>query len=139
VAPSRRNDHLVRGWKEVVMRAYAFLLLMAGLLAAACGPTVPVSPLAAAARSGDLAGIDRLLEAGADINQGSGVNDWPPIIHAIHTHQLAALEHLLDRGAALDDGLRARALNVAKGSGDEAAVQPILDAHRPRSTAVHTP
>jgi ankyrin repeat protein len=99
------------------------------------GPPYAVTPLAAASRSGDLAAIDRLLAAGADINQGSGVNDWPPVIHAIHTHQLAALEHLLERGAAVDDRLRARALNVARGSGDEAAVQPILDAHRRLSTA----
>ena len=113
------------------------MALWLAVLAGGCGPgpANAASPLAAAARSGDLTGIDRLLDAGADINQGSGVNDWPPIIHAIHKHQLAALEHLLDRGAALDAGLRARALNVASGSGDETAVQPILDAHRRHAAA----
>jgi ankyrin repeat protein len=116
------------------MRRVAFVLALA-LSAAGCGRAYAVSPLAAAARGGDLAAIDRLLDAGADIDQGSGVNDWPPIIHAIHTHQLAALEHLLDRSAALDEALRARALNVARGSGDEAAVRPILDAHRRQSVA----
>ena len=80
-----------------------------------------------------MAEIDRLLEVGADINAGSGVNGWPPIIHAIHKQQLGALAHLLEKGAALDDQVLARALNVAQGSGDEAEVRPILDAHRPRT------
>jgi hypothetical protein len=51
------------------------------VLVAACGH-VPVSPLAAAARAGDFA--RGRLAAGADINQGLGVNNWPPVIHAVH-------------------------------------------------------
>jgi len=98
-----------------------------------------VSPLAAAARTGNLDTIDRLLAAGADINAGSGVNEWPPVIHAIHKGQLAALERLLARGATIDPALRARALNVARGSGDLLAVRAILDAHRdvPSAAACH--
>src|SRR3954471_23096698 len=106
------------------------MLVVLALSVAACGYGMPVSPLAAAARNGDLTEIDRLLDGGADINAGSGVNDWPPVIHAIHKRQLAALEHLLERGAMLDDRTAARALNVARGSGDEVAVRPILEAHR---------
>jgi hypothetical protein len=78
-------------------------LVLSVLWAGACGYGVPVSPLAAAARAGDVAEIDRLLDAGADVNAGSGVNDWPPIVHAIHKKQLVALGHLLDRGARLDE------------------------------------
>jgi hypothetical protein len=115
------------------------LLLLCAVIVSACGRGVPVSPLAAAARAGDVAEIDRLLAMGADINAGSGVNGWPPIIHAIHTHQLGALAHLLDRGAAMDDLLLARAFDVARGSGDEAEVRPILDAHRPGTAVSRTP
>ena len=80
-----------------------------------------------------------LLAAGVDINAGSGVNDWPPVIHAIHKHQLAALGHLLDRGAAVDAPLRSRALSVARGSGDEDAVLAILNAHRQPAVASAEP
>jgi hypothetical protein len=114
-------------------------LLIACAVTSACGSGVPVSPLAAATRAGDVAEIDRLLASGADINAGSGVNDWPPIVHAIHKQQLGALAHLLDRGAAMDDLVMARALNVAHGSGNEAEVRPILDAHRPRTTVSTAP
>lgn len=115
------------------------LVMLCAVAIGACGSGVPVSPLAAAARAGDVAEIDRLLDSGADINAGSGVNDWPPIIHAIHKQQLAALTHLLERGAALDDQVLSRALNVAQGSGDEVQVRPILDAHRPRTAALRVP
>lgn len=121
------------------MRWVLPLLIACAVTSAACGSGVPVSPLAAATRAGDVAEIDRLLASGADINAGSGVNDWPPIVHAIHKQQLVALAHLLDRGAAMDDLVMARALNVARGSGDEAEVRPILDAHRPRTTVSATP
>jgi ankyrin repeat protein len=121
------------------MRCVLPFVVLCAVAVGACGSGVPVSPLATAARAGDVAEIDRLLAGGADINAGSGVNDWPPIIHAIHTQQMAALAHLLERGAALDDQVLARALNVAQGSGDEAAVRPILDAHRPRTTVSRVP
>jgi hypothetical protein len=111
------------------------LVVVLALSGAACGYGMPVSPLAAAARSGDVTEIDRLLDGGADINTGSGVNDWPPVIHAIHKRQLAALEHLLQRGATLDDRAAARALSVARGSGDEVAVRPILEAHNGHTAA----
>ena len=48
------------------------------------GCTHPLTPLAAAARAGDLQEIDRLVAAGADVNARSGVNNWPPLLHAIH-------------------------------------------------------
>lgn len=105
------------------MRTVAVLLTI--VLVGACAH-VPVSPLAAAARAGDLIEIDRLLATGADINEGSGVNNWPPVIHAVHKGQVKALEHLLDRGAAADQAVRDRALDLARGSGDEAEVRAVL-------------
>lgn len=115
------------------------LILSAFVSACGFGAAYAVSPLAAASRAGDVAEIDRLLAAGADINAGSGVNGWPPVIHAIHKHQLAALSHLLVRGAAVDAPLRSRALNVARGSGDEDAVRAILNAHGQPSVASNLP
>ena len=115
------------------MRTMAILLALA--VAGACGH-VPVSPLAAAARAGDLGEIDRLQAAGADINEGSGVNSWPPVIHAVHKGQVKALEHLLDRGAVADQPVRNRALNVARGSGDEAEVRATFAAFPVRTTSL---
>jgi ankyrin repeat protein len=115
------------------MRTFAILVTI--VLVAACGH-VPVSPLAAAARAGDLSEVDRLLAAGADINQGSGVNNWPPVIHAVHKGQVKAIERLLDRGAVADQSVRDRALNVAQGSGDEAEVRAILAAFPVRGTSL---
>ena len=112
------------------------LILLGAVSGCGYGPAYAVSPLAAASRTGDLAEIDRLLAAGADINAGSGVNDWPPVVHAIHKHQLVALEHLLDRGAVLSASLRSRALSVARASGDEDAVLTILNTHRQPTVAV---
>ena len=115
------------------------LILSAAVSACGFGSAYAVSPLAAASRAGDVAEIDRLLAARADINAGSGVNDWPPVIHAIHKHQLAALGDLLDRGASVDGPLRSRALNVARGAGDEDAVMAILNAHGQSSVTSDVP
>ena len=120
-------------------RLLAALTLSIALGACGDGPAYAVSPLAAASRAGDLAAIDRLLATGADINAGSGVNDWPPVIHAIHKHRFAALEHLLERGALVNASLRSRALNVARGSGDEDAVLTILNSHHQPAVASHVP
>jgi len=122
-----------------VARLTVAFILLGAVGGCGYGPAYAVSPLAAASRTGDLAGIDRLLAAGADINAGSGVNDWPPVIHAIHKHQLAALGHLLDRGAAVNASLRSRGLSVARGSGDEDAVLAILNAHRQTAVAAKVP
>lgn len=108
------------------MRTIALLVTI--VFAAACGH-VQVSPLAGAARAGDLTEIDRLLAAGADINAGSGVNNWPAVIHAVHKGQVAALEHLLDRGASLDGDIGRRALEMASSDGDEAIVRVLVAHH----------
>ena len=117
------------------MQARVFVLTVALAVTAACGH-VPVSPLAAAARAGKLVEIDRLLAAGADIDAGSGVNNWPPVIHAVHKGQVKTLQHLLDRGAVADQPVRDRALDVARGSGDEAEVRAILAEFPVRTTSL---
>jgi hypothetical protein len=49
----------------------------------ACEERLPMTPLAGAARRGDVAEIDRLIAAGADVNEHANLKGWPPIIHAI--------------------------------------------------------
>jgi ankyrin repeat protein len=51
--------------------------------------------------TGDLETIDRLVAAGADLNAPSGVNGWPPILHALHKGQHASVERLLEKGASV--------------------------------------
>lgn len=86
----------------------------------------PVSPLAAAARAGDLTAIDNLVAQGADINAGTGVNGWPPVLHAIHKGQTAALVRLLDHGASLSGATRREALLMSSGYGNEPMVRVLL-------------
>ena len=100
--------------------------VLAVVLVVACGTGQPITPLATAARSGDLATIDRLITAGADVNEPSGVNGWPPVMHAIHTGQRQAVARLLDRGASLDGKVGRQALFMATGYGDAETVSVLL-------------
>ena len=102
------------------------LACLAVVMLAACVPSVPLTPLATAARSGDLEAVDRLLAAGADINEPSGVNGWPPVVHAIHTRQRQVLVRLLERGASLEANAGRDALFMASGSGDAETVAILL-------------
>ena len=99
---------------------------LAVVLVVACGSGHPITPLATAARSGDLAAIDRLITAGADVNEPSGVNGWPPVMHAIHKGQRQALVRLLERGAAMDGRVGREALFMASGYGDAETVAVLL-------------
>ena len=75
-----------------------FLLLLNG-----CGfLSEPISPLITAARSGNVAKIQELAASGTDMNAPGGVNGWTPLMHAVHTNQLASVKALLDRGATVD-------------------------------------
>ena len=40
-----------------------------------------------AVRSGDVVEVRRMLANGADPNEPEGVNDWTPLMHAIHKNQ----------------------------------------------------
>jgi len=78
------------------MRLVLFTILILG-----CGmrPYPEFTPLANAARSGDVAAIRSLIRQGADPNEPTGGNNWTPLLHAIHTQQIQSVEALLDGGA----------------------------------------
>ena len=59
----------------------------------------PISPIAAAARKGDIQTIAGLARAGKSPDEQSGVNGWTPLMHAIHTNQLRSVDALLQAGA----------------------------------------
>src|SRR5713226_2060031 len=62
----------------------------------------PGSSLIGAAREGDTARIAELVAGGADVNQRGGVNDWTPLMHAIHKNQAGSVRELLGAGADLN-------------------------------------
>jgi len=98
------------------------LFLASLLLLASCtGP--PISPLAAAARQGDIQAIHALVNAGADPNAPSGVNHWTPLQHAIHKNQRASVHALLDAGADVN---RSAPLAMAAGYGQADIVAGLL-------------
>src|SRR4051812_31382864 len=72
-------------------------LAVALIAAAACDERRP--PMTAAARAGDLATIRSLLDAGAGVNTPDSEEGWPPLFHAVHMRQAAAVVLLLERGA----------------------------------------
>jgi ankyrin repeat protein len=98
------------------------IISFAGLLAA-CQSGPPVSRLIAAAREGDTQTISALVKSGADVNQRGGVNNWTPLMHAVHKNQPAAVGALIDAGADvnLTAGARGRdtALRLAEIDGDK--------------------
>jgi len=59
----------------------------------------PLTPLVTAAREGDVAKIRSLARQGVDPNDGAGVNEWTPLMHAIHKDQIGAVAALLDAHA----------------------------------------
>src|SRR5688572_8041850 len=81
------------------------------------GSMHPLTPLAAAARAGDLQEIDRLVAAGADVNMGSGVDNWPPLLHAIHKDQTAAVARLLANGESIEGQSEVDAVKMAEREG----------------------
>jgi ankyrin repeat protein len=83
------------------------------ILTAACQPGSPISPLIAAARVGNAAGIAELVKSGADVNQRGGVNNWTPLMHAVHTKQPAAVQALIAAGADVNATAGARGRDTA--------------------------
>ena len=101
---------------------------LALLLAAACSHH-PVSPLAGAARRGDLEAIRTLTRGGADPNEPSGVNHWTPMMHAIHKNQREAAFALVDNGADINRACCGgmTPLMMAAGYGQEDLVLGLLE------------
>ena len=91
--------------------------LITAVLLGCVRPYSEFTPLAYAARSGDVATIRNLIQKGADPNEPTGGNNWTPLLHAIHTAQIKPTEALLDGGAnpriAGADGVRPLDLAVA--------------------------
>lgn len=95
---------------------------------AACG-WGDATPLAAAARNGDVGVLAQLIDQGADPNERSGLNDWTVLMHAVRARQHATARALLDAGA--DPNLasgESTPLLMAAGQGDEEMVGLLLDA-----------
>ena len=99
----------------------ATILLACLLTDCESGP--PISALIAAAREGDVQSISALVKSGVDVNQRGGVNNWTPLMHAVHKNQPAAVRALIDAGADvnLTAGARDRdtALRLAEIDGDK--------------------
>jgi ankyrin repeat protein len=79
----------------------------------ACHRGPPISPLIGAAREGDTARISELLNGGANVNERGGVNDWTPLMHAVHTNQPASVQALIAAGADLNATAGARGRDTA--------------------------
>ncbi len=83
------------------------------ILTAACQSGPPISPLIAAARLGDTGSIVALIKSGADVNQRGGVNNWTPLMHAVHKKQLASVQALIAAGADVNATAGARGRDTA--------------------------
>ncbi len=105
------------------------LVLFEILLSFAGCTLVPPSPLASAARVGDLAGIRRLVKEGADLNEPSGVNGWTPLHHAIHKNQIGSVRVLLELGADVNARVphSVTPLMMAAGYGYDPIVRLLLE------------
>lgn len=67
-----------------MQRLFSFILLLA------------MSGFINAVRNGDVPAVRAMLARGADPNSGEGINDWTPLLHAVHKNQLGSVEALLD-------------------------------------------
>lgn len=102
------------------------------LLAAGANPNPPVSgrepsPLAWAARLGRTDIMEVLLDAGSNSAQGSGVNDWTPLVHAVHKRRDDSVGLLLARTHP-DAASLSKALTMAAGYGSPRTVRMLLEA-----------
>jgi ankyrin repeat protein len=85
-------------------------------------------PLVRAARSGALGRMTAILDAGANPDVRDAWNRWTPLLHAIHTRQLAAARLLLERGADPNmEGGRATPVLAAAADPDPRMLTLLLD------------
>lgn len=108
-----------------------FLVLLAAIvLPSGCTDPRTTTPVIDAARAGDTSELERLLSAGADPNQRAGVNNWTPLMHAIHKDQTESVRVLLRHGADVNAPMahHSNALIMAAGYGYAQIVRLLLDA-----------
>jgi Ankyrin repeats (3 copies) len=107
-------------------------LALAVVALSAC--TIPLGgsfpPLIQAARDGDTAALERLLQSGAGPNLRAGVNGWTPLMHAVHKNQPESVKVLLAHGARPNEhgGAGETALIMAAGYGYSDIVRVLLKA-----------
>src|SRR5262249_36900772 len=105
------------------------VLVTLAALQAGCGQWHETTPLIAASRPGDVKAIRTLTAPGAEPGERGGVNGWPPLMHAVHKNQQAAVKALLEGGA--DPNERATggstALLMAAGYGATGIVRLLLE------------
>ena len=110
---------MVRFWMSILL----------ALAAVACNER-PISPIATAARKGDAARVAELAKGGASLDEPSGVNDWTPLMHAIHTNQARGVQALIQAGANVNRSC-CRGLTpliLAAGYGQRDIVRALLQA-----------
>jgi hypothetical protein len=101
------------------------------MILAACVPELTsMPPIIGAARDGDTTRLGKLLHDGADPDVIAGVNNWTPLMHAIHKNQAGSVRVLLHNGAHVDarGGRGMTALIMAAGYGYDGIVRMLLDA-----------
>ena len=101
-------------------------LALAGL---GCG-RYEVGPFIGAVREGNVSETRRLLKLGADPEGRAGINDWTPLMHAVHKNQTGTARALIEAGAKLDvpGAHNETALMMAAGYGQEEMVRLLLKA-----------
>jgi hypothetical protein len=114
------------------MNPRLFFVIALGLTAFGCGLSRmgETTPVIDAARAGDTGELERLLAAGANPNHRAGVNDWTPLMHAIHKGQKDSVRVLLQHGADVNATMQngGTALIEAAGYGYAEIVAMLLDA-----------
>ena len=82
----------------------------------------------AASRSGKVELLPELKAHGANLKEGSGVNGWSPLKHAIHKNQLRSVQMLLAAGADpnASTGANGTPLMMAAGYGYTPIVRALL-------------
>jgi ankyrin repeat protein len=88
-------------------------LVLLSFFCLGCDSPVPVPPLCMAARSGDTVQIAALIKSGAVVDERGGINNWTPLMHAVHKNQPKAVRALIDAGADVNAVAGARGRDTA--------------------------
>jgi hypothetical protein len=112
------------------MRTPAACLLLA-VAACAIDPDREFTPIARAAREGNVTAIAAMVNQGHDPNGiDPGLNHWTPLLHAIHKGQAGSVNALLAGGADVNRAAPGGStpLMMAVGNGQTAIVARLLEA-----------